>query len=105
MLLPSRSYAGSAAITAQKPMGDGTQTNPYLIATEGNLVWVAENCSQVYSYNNQYFVQTKNLDISSIANWTPIGSSAKMFCGNYDGTGHTVSGLNYTGNARRWTYI
>jgi hypothetical protein len=104
-LLPSRSYAGSVAITAQQPIGEGTEASPYLIATEGNLLWMSENfaspenCSQYYSFNNQYFVQTKNLDISSIANWTPIGTDAKMFSGIYDGAGHTVSGLNYTGNA------
>jgi hypothetical protein len=86
-------------------MGEGTEVSPYLIASEGNLLWMAENftapenCMYQYSFNNKYFVQTKNLDISSIANWTPIGSDVKLFSGTYDGAGHTVSGLNYTGNA------
>lgn len=35
-----------------------------------------------------------NIDISKYANWTPIGTGGVKFEGNFDGKGHTISGMN-----------
>jgi hypothetical protein len=81
------------AVTA--PSGDGTSGNPYRIANLANLYWIAENSSSW----NKYFIQTANIDASSTADWCtggwlPIGLDwENYFSGNYDGRGHTISGL------------
>jgi PKD repeat protein len=77
------------------PSGDGLASNPYQIATLKNLYWIAENPT-VW---NKYFIQTANIDASSTADWCtggwlPIGLDwENYFSGNYDGRGHTISGL------------
>ena len=93
-----------------------TSTTTYLIQSETDLAflsWTIYN-DQVYggsenkytsgSYNYFYldvcFKQTKNLDLSAYY-WQPIGilytrdrtSARRYFSGNYDGGGHTVSGV------------
>ncbi|MDP4115645.1 MAG: LamG-like jellyroll fold domain-containing protein [Bacteroidota bacterium] len=85
--------------------GDGTQTNPYLIANLDHLLWISENSARWSSY----YKQTDNIDASSTstwnggAGWLPIGNSTTQFTGNYDGNGKTISGLyinrggNYVG--------
>ena len=35
-----------------------------------------------------------NIDIGKYANWTPIGTGGVKFEGNFDGKGHTISGMN-----------
>ncbi len=37
-----------------------------------------------------------NIDLSSIADWTPVGSAEHPFAGTFDGAGKTVSGLTIT---------
>ena len=43
-------------------------------------------------YSNVYFIQTKDIDLSSIDNWNPIGKydSGFYFRGIYDGNGHVI---------------
>lgn len=39
------------------------------------------------------FALGSDVDLSSISNWTPIGSSATKFTGSFDGLGHTLDHL------------
>lgn len=90
--------------------GSGTADDPWRIATVGDLKTLADTINtgtsadfdaesdNVGNYHGYYFKQTANLDLSSIANWEPIGYSGSFyFAGNYDGGGHTISNAKSTG--------
>ncbi len=60
--------------------GDGTESNPYQIATAANLSLVAENPSA-------YFVQTA--DITGVT--SPITDASVTFTGSYDGGNYSIA--------------
>jgi len=80
------------------PVGTGTETDPYLIATLDNLLYLSTNTELWLS--GIYFLQTADIDASDTQNWnggagfSPIGSDADhTYCGSYNGDNHTISGL------------
>ena len=94
--------------------GSGTAEDPWLISTVGDLKTLADTINtgasadfdaesdNVGNYHGYYFKQTANLDLSSIANWEPIGYSlneGRYFAGQYDGDGYTIA--NATSNGKR----
>ncbi|WP_446897112.1 cell wall-binding repeat-containing protein [Clostridium sp. LBM24168] len=81
--------------------GNGTVSSPYKIATAAQL-------SKVRSYLNKNFILTADIDLSSYANWEPIGAFKPLsdkpedaetpdpkvaFRGSFNGNGHTISNL------------
>ena len=70
-----------SATTTTTTADDGTQTSTTSIA--GN-----------------YFL-TNDIDASSIANFTPIGTSAANFQGDFNGLGYTINGLTETTSAAK----
>jgi uncharacterized repeat protein (TIGR02543 family) len=80
----------SIAPTAIAPTeGNGTSSNPYQIATLDNLYWL----TQTSSAWNSYFIQTADIDASSISNFSPIGDGTTRFTGQYNGKGHTITNV------------
>ena len=97
--------------------GSGTESEPWLISSVADLKLLANtinngdaakfdaNCTDTGggipgNYHDYYFKQTKDLDLSSIASWDPIGYSGGQdlyFAGHYDGDGHTISNAKSTG--------
>jgi len=82
--------------TATAPStGDGTEGNPYEIATLDNLYWL----SQTDTEWGKYYVQTANIDATTSSSWesgagyTPIGNNTTKFSGTYNGKGHVISNL------------
>ena len=74
--------------------GSGTQEDPYLIDDEIDLFFVAHMVNiNNPSFENKYYLQTADIDLSQFSNWTPIGWET-AFSGYYDGGGHTISNLN-----------
>ncbi|MDY0388054.1 MAG: GLUG motif-containing protein [Methanolobus sp.] len=74
------------------PVGSGSEENPFVIATLGNLRWFAE---QVNVFEGKYFVQTQNIDATATQNWNE-GEGWKpkaYFKGTYNGNGFTIDGL------------
>lgn len=69
--------------------GNGSSATPYLISTPGQLAYLSKNYS---SYQEKYFLQTAELDMSAHY-WTPIGTESSPFYGNYDGGGFAITGL------------
>jgi uncharacterized repeat protein (TIGR02543 family) len=62
--------------------------NGYIgIYTESDLDIIRNNLSSNYILMN-------DIDVSGIANWTPIGSKATPFTGKFDGNGYRISGLS-----------
>ncbi len=90
--------------------GSGSGEDPYLIQSKTDLAFLSwtiytgnaynNHVSGNYYYSDIYFKQTKNLDLSAYY-WQPIGigytrdgtSASRYFSGNYNGGGHTVSGV------------
>lgn len=64
----------------------------YELSTELHMLWFAKN----FSSGEDSAVLMDNIDMKD-AQWTPIGTADKPFSGNFDGNGHTISGLNYSG--------
>ncbi|MBU7006034.1 S-layer homology domain-containing protein [Phosphitispora fastidiosa] len=67
--------------------GNGTEEDPYLISTEGELFKFAQAANTGEAFTGQYFKQTA--DITLTENWVPIAS----FDGNYDGQNYAIDNL------------
>jgi hypothetical protein len=72
--------------------GNGTPANPFIICSLTQLSNAANNISASYALGT-------NIDASSIAQWTPIGSNATPFSGTFNGNGYTVSNITNTTGA------
>ena len=64
----------------------------YELSSKLHMLWFAKN----FSSGEDSAVLMDNIDMKD-AEWTPIGTADKPFSGNFDGNGHTISGLNYSG--------
>ena len=80
--------------------GSGTETDPYQIGTAIGLEWFWDKVN-----SGEYgacAVLTADIDLNN-ENWTPIGiisnnsSGQGAYTGTFDGKGHTISGLNVSG--------
>ena len=69
---------------------DGTRARPYVIETAEDFKALSDSIISGNTYPDIYFRQTKNIDMSGLANYSGIDSS-KTFAGFYDGTGHTIN--------------
>ena len=82
-------------------MGDGTESNPYLIRNLEELIWFrdkVDECAQDGStqFAGKYFKLTADIDLAGI-NWNPIGTMSGdhgSFKGVFDGGNHTIKNLN-----------
>ena len=116
MVMPSTAQAQT--ITPVQPGGEGTASIPYLISNAEQLYWFAglvngdaSVCINGISQNrNAWAVLERDItvnsgvlkadgtladDVRSFAQWTPIGNSSNRYIGNFDGQGHTISGLYF----------
>ena len=66
--LPFTSFAG----------GEGTQESPYLIATVGDMMQIANN-------PNAHFKLVNDIDMGSVCTWSPVDIH-----GGFDGNNHTI---------------
>lgn len=93
--------------TAILPEGEGTQENPYLIASWQNLYWItapdtAGGLTQSERWSKHY-KQTEDIDLTLASpaintwnngtGWMPIGDFYNRFMGEYDGNNKSISGL------------
>ncbi len=85
--------------------GSGTAADPYLIANEAQLRYLSYSVNADVDWSGKYFKQTADIALAD-GDWQPIGWSlngevkgaktlicAYPFRGNYDGDGHSISGL------------
>ena len=112
-LLPTAALAaGETGTMPEYGGGNGTEDDPWQISSvndlqtlankinEGNAAGFDADSANIGNYYGYYFKQTKDLDLSSIENWDPIGYSGGQdlyFAGHYDGDGHTISNAKSTG--------
>lgn len=86
--------------------GSGTKDDPWQIATPQQLAYLAQQVNTGTDFSlGKYFRLTADIDLSS-HDWTPIGQidpatgfpkAGGFFAGTFDGAGHTISGLTYSG--------
>ena len=81
--------------------GSGTESDPYQIATAGQLAKLSKAVSAGTSYQGNYFILTADIDLSA-HRWSPIGiykwekngsTTNKSFQGFLDGNDKTISGM------------
>jgi len=83
--------------------GSGTKADPYKISSSDDLVQLATDINNSTSrlYEDQYFVQTGDIDMSGI-NFVPIGlnddKNNHKFRSNYNGQNYTISNLTVNGS-------
>ena len=96
-------YCWDGTVAEAYAGGDGTEENPYQIATSQQLALLA------YQTNNEmggdaYYVLTQNLSLKNCSgeniHWIPIGihthdknDNIHYFKGHFDGGGHTIYGM------------
>ena len=87
------------AQTAIAPsIGDGTENNPYQIASLENLYWMAEDIPR-WEY---HYIQTADIDAYPTASWFGgagwpyIGGTVHQFTGSYNGREHVIDHLTST---------
>ena len=78
----------------------------YQIRNAENLLWFSLAVNSSSAASNKA-VLTKNIDLSPIESWTPIGVCPEhdSFQGEFDGQGHTVSNLNVTARFGDWACV
>lgn len=90
--------------------GSGTESDPYVIATDLQLAKLARDINNSSTQSNcvgQYFVLSNDIDLSS-ALWMPIGTwnqnVQRYFYGKFDGQGHTVKNMRmiWEGYSNKW---
>ncbi len=115
-LLPTAALAaGETGTMPEYGGGNGTEDDPWQISSVKDLQTLAStinnrkaagfdaDCTDTGNgipgnYHGYYFRQTKDLDLSNIASWDPIGySGGCYFAGHYDGGGYTISNAKSTG--------
>jgi len=84
------------AQTATPPSaGDGSDSNPYEIATLENLYWL----SQSDTAWDKHYIQTADIDASPTdtlndnKGFSPIGNTSTQFTGTYNGDGYKIRNL------------
>lgn len=89
-------FSESVSITR---VGEGTAEKPYLINTAEDLKSLAKIVNTGRNFAGKYIQQTADIDLKN-EEWTPIGTSAKPFCGIYDGKSFKISNLSITKTAQ-----
>ena len=103
----NNTVSGSGTInggTFNTPMtGSGTESDPYQIGTADQLKRfrdIVNGTGGQTQNRGAYAVLTANIDLNNEP-WTPIGNYTEgnqiYYEGTFDGGGHTISGLNVTG--------
>ena len=94
--------------------GDGSIGNPILIKDAAELAYLAKQVNdgndltigngggtttienKNSGFSGKYFALSADIKLDG-GEWTPIGTGSRVFCGHFDGKGHTVEGLTVTG--------
>lgn len=72
--------------------GKGTANDPYVINTPEQFKYFREQVNLGNDFINQYIVLNTNINVTE-STWQPVGSRSRKFKGNFDGQGHTISGV------------
>ena len=70
--------------------GEGTEDNPYLIASQSDWQFIANTVADNTTYQGKYFKFTDDITVNSMIG-VRGSSEIKAFWGNIDGDGHTLT--------------
>ena len=70
--------------------GSGTEADPYLVGTPADMQGMA---SVLVEGQIRHFKMTADIDMSSVANWTPVVPTDNTLGLQFDGDGHTLKNL------------
>ena len=99
--------AGTASLVYQlngttcRMEGLGTSADPYQIENETQLLLFQSivNGTNGQTQNPAACAElTKDIDMSSIANFAPIGTETASYIGTFNGNNHSISGLSVSGS-------
>ncbi len=106
-LIPSNALAVADGFES----GSGTESDPYVITTAEQLAYFAKTVNEGNDYSGKYILLGNDIFLNDVSSenwtsnavqWTPIGQMKdfygespedKLFCGNFDGGNHIISGL------------
>ena len=86
--------------------GSGKESDPYIIETGAQLAYLAKRVNGGEGYGGKYIKLMSDIDLAG-RDWTPIGNDSTPFegvvadapfKGEFNGNGHTVSGLFVDGH-------
>jgi len=75
--------------------GIGTESDPILIASGGQLKLLSNNVNAGTTYDGIYFKLTSNINLNN-QEWIPIGNKEKKFQGWFDGNNLNITNLRIT---------
>ena len=85
--------AAMTTLTEAFNAGSFSSGETYSISSVDELCKFRDMVNAGNSGEGSTFVLTKDLDLSSIFNWTPIGNRSSYFRGAFDGNGYIISNL------------
>ena len=91
-------WGGPEDVATEYAGGDGSEGNPYQIATAAQLAFLAQEANKEDSEYKwvdarKYFKLTANINLKG-HEWTPIGTAYQRFVGSFDGDNHTIVNLS-----------
>lgn len=90
--------AWTGAIATAYSGGNGTQQDPYVITSTGELAFLAKEVNEGKDYSGIYFHLGKELNLSE-AVWVPIGNGkSRIFKGVFDGNGYRINQMSISGD-------
>ena len=101
-------FEGKINGSAPHVTGSGTEADPYKIYTAEGLKWFRDIVNGENGQTKKldaWAVLENDIKLDSSEAWTPIGNTANVngtdaYSGTFDGNGHTISGLNVTGELK-----
>lgn len=97
-------FKGGITGTPALATGSGTEDDPYQIGTAIGLEWFRDKVNDASSIDETKICAelTADITLDSSEAWKPIGNSTNnggtdAYSGTFNGKGHTISGLNVTG--------
>lgn len=85
-------WASDAVDTGIFAGGSGTKEDPYLLSTEEQLRAFAVSLTSKLDYAGTYIRLANDIEVSE-ETWAPIGLGEYAFQGDFDGAGHSITGV------------
>jgi len=90
--------ATSSVATVTVSPGAGTSGDPFIVHDPASLKRVGKGSNAAWTGNwaltaGVYYKQVRDIDMTGVNDFSPIGTSSNRFWGNYDADGHTISNL------------
>ena len=84
---------GKTVVEEDPIEGSGTAADPYVISDLKGLKLFRDRVNAGNTYLGKFVKLGADIDLASVANWEPIGTSAHPFMGSFDGDNKTISNL------------